>query len=101
MGGGDRGPIASVSRVNLEIEFEAGKPLRQQLEQALRTAIRSGRLPAETRMPPSRELAAQLGVSRGVVVDSYAQLSAEGYLRAQQGSGTRVAQLPEPLAPAP
>ena len=45
-------------------------------------------------MPPSRDLADQLGVSRGVVVASYAQLGAEGYLSARRGSGTRVAVLP-------
>jgi GntR family transcriptional regulator/MocR family aminotransferase len=44
-------------------------------------------------LPPSRDLAEQLGVSRGVVVDSYAQLATEGYLAAKRGSGTRVASL--------
>jgi GntR family transcriptional regulator/MocR family aminotransferase len=85
--------------VNLDVEFRAGAPLRRQLEHALREAIRSGRLPAGTLLPASRALAEQLGVSRGVVVDSYAQLVAEGYLSAIQGSGTRVAQLPALLAP--
>jgi GntR family transcriptional regulator / MocR family aminotransferase len=80
--------------VNLEIEFRAGVPLRRQLEDALRVAIRSGRLAPASVLPPSRELADQLGVSRGVVVDSYAQLSIEGYLTAKRGSGTRVALLP-------
>jgi GntR family transcriptional regulator/MocR family aminotransferase len=87
--------------VNLEIEFQRGIPLRRQLERALRDAIRSGRLSAGAELPPSRELADQLGISRGVVVDCYGQLIAEGYLSARQGSRTRVAQLPEPLAPPP
>jgi GntR family transcriptional regulator/MocR family aminotransferase len=47
-------------------------------------------------LPPSRVLAHELGVSRGVVVDSYSQLVAEGYLAAKRGSGTRVATLPAP-----
>src|SRR5205814_5114544 len=56
-----------------------------------RVAIRSGRLAPGSALPPSRDLAEQLSVSRGVVVDSYAQLATEGYLSARRGSGTRVA----------
>jgi GntR family transcriptional regulator/MocR family aminotransferase len=80
--------------VDLEMEFKPGVPLRRQLEGALRVAIRSGRLVPGSVLPPSRDLADQLGVSRGVVVDSYAQLATEGYLTAKRGSGTRVALLP-------
>jgi GntR family transcriptional regulator / MocR family aminotransferase len=79
--------------VDLEIEFTTGAPLRRQLEGALRGAIRSGRLAPGSILPPSRDLADQLGVSRGVVVDSYSQLATEGYLAARRGSGTRVALL--------
>jgi GntR family transcriptional regulator/MocR family aminotransferase len=81
------------------MEFKAGVPLRRQLEGALRVAIRSGRLAPGSVLPPSRDLADQLGVSRGVVVDSYAQLSTEGYLTAKRGSATRVALLPAAVAP--
>ena len=77
--------------MDLEIEFRDGVSLRRQLEDALRVAIRSGRLPPGSALPPSRDLAEQLSVSRGVVVDSYAQLATEGYLSARRGSGTRVA----------
>jgi GntR family transcriptional regulator/MocR family aminotransferase len=80
--------------MNLDLALEAGKPVRRQLEQALRDAIRSGRLQPDAMLPPSRVLAEQLGISRGVVVDSYSQLVTEGYLSARQGSGTRVAHLP-------
>jgi GntR family transcriptional regulator/MocR family aminotransferase len=82
--------------VDLQIDLVPGSPLRLQLEEALRDAIRSGRLVAGTLLPPSRVLAQELGVSRGVVVDSYSQLVAEGYLTAKRGSGTRVATLPAP-----
>ncbi len=82
--------------VDLQIDLVPGSPLRLQLEEALRDAIRSGRLLAGTLLPPSRVLAQELGVSRGVVVDSYSQLVAEGYLTAKRGSGTRVATLPAP-----
>jgi GntR family transcriptional regulator/MocR family aminotransferase len=82
--------------VDLQIDLVSGSPLRLQLEEALRDAIRSGRLLAGTLLPPSRVLAQELGMSRGVVVDSYSQLVAEGYLTAKRGSGTRVATLPAP-----
>ena len=77
--------------MELEIDFRPGVSLRRQLEDALRVAIRSGRLAPGSVLPPSRDLAEQLRVSRGVVVDSYAQLATEGYLAARRGSGTRVA----------
>lgn len=85
--------------MNLEIEFRQGTSLRGQLEHALRAAIRSGQLQAGALLPPSRVLARELGVSRGVVVDSYSQLVIEGYLSARQGSGTRVARLPADWGP--
>ena len=85
--------------MDLGITFTAGVPLRRQLEQALRVAIRSGRLGPGSLLPSSRDLAEELAVSRGVVVDSYSQLAAEGYLSARRGSGTRVAWLPEFAGP--
>lgn len=60
------------------------------LQSALREAIRSGRLSPGTRLPASRELAADLGVSRGLITDAYEQLTAEGYLRSGRGAGTWV-----------
>lgn len=80
--------------MDLQIEFKAGVPLRRQLEGALRAAIRSGRLAPGSALPPSRDLADQLGISRGVVVDSYSQLATEGYVTAKRGSATRVALVP-------
>jgi GntR family transcriptional regulator / MocR family aminotransferase len=64
------------------------------LETALREAIRSGRLHPGARLPGSRGLAADLGISRGTVVQTYAQLAAEGWLVGTPGSGTRVADRP-------
>ena len=75
----------------LELDRRRGRPLRAQLEDGLREAVRGGRLAADTRLPPSRALAADLGVSRRLVVDAYAQLLAEGYLMARPGAGTFVA----------
>ena len=77
--------------VFLTLDRAGGGLLRGQLEQALRAAVRAGRLPAGCRLPSTRALAADLGVSRGLVVEAYAQLVGEGYLEARSGSGTRVA----------
>src|ERR1700759_3527272 len=87
--------------MDLDVVFQAGVPLRRQLEDSLRVASRSGRLGPGSLLPPSRDLAQQLGVSRGVVVGSYAQLAAEGYLAARRGSGTWGAELPETAPPPP
>ena len=74
----------------LELGEERDGPLHARLSGALRTAIRDGRLPAGSALPPSRTLAGDLGCSRWVVTETYAQLAAEGYLDARVGSGTRV-----------
>ncbi|MGV9456699.1 MocR-like pyridoxine biosynthesis transcription factor PdxR [Streptomyces sp. NPDC003635] len=60
------------------------------LQAALREAVRSGRLAPGTRLPSSRDLAADLGVSRGLITEAYEQLTAEGYLRSGRGAGTWV-----------
>ncbi|MER6139390.1 PLP-dependent aminotransferase family protein [Streptomyces sparsogenes] len=66
---------------------------------ALRDAIRGGRLAPGTRLPPYRSLAADLGLARNTVADAYAELVAEGWLTARQGSGTRVAPRADPPPP--
>ena len=65
--------------------------LRLQVEGGLRQAIHTGRLATGTLLPATRVLAADLGISRGVVIEAYEQLLAEGYLTARRGSATRVA----------
>ncbi|MGW6418742.1 MocR-like pyridoxine biosynthesis transcription factor PdxR [Streptomyces sp. NPDC055055] len=75
---------------DLHLELR-GPRLRAGLMEALREAVRSGRLEAGTRLPSSRSLAADLGMARNTVADAYAELVAEGWLTARQGSGTRVA----------
>ena len=69
----------------------SGVPLHRQIEASLRAAIRTGRLPRGTPLPPTRRFARELGVSRGVVVEAYQQLVAEGYVTARPGAYTRVA----------
>ena len=72
-------------------DWDPDGPRREQLEAGLREAIRAGRLRPESRLPSSRALAGELGVSRRLVVEAYEQLAAEGYVLARHGSGTRVA----------
>jgi GntR family transcriptional regulator / MocR family aminotransferase len=76
--------------MELHITLDRDAPVRLQLEHQLRDAIRSSRLRGSSKLPPSRMLAAELGISRGVVVEAYSQLIAEGYLIARPGGGTRV-----------
>jgi GntR family transcriptional regulator / MocR family aminotransferase len=66
-------------------------PLHRQIATSIRDSIRAGQLPRGSPLPPSRVLAADLGVSRGVVVEAYQQLAAEGYLASQAGGYTQVA----------
>ncbi|MFD0687670.1 MocR-like pyridoxine biosynthesis transcription factor PdxR [Actinomadura fibrosa] len=75
----------------LRVDRAAPGTLRSQLERGLRDAICTGRLKADERLPSSRQLARQLGLSRGVVQEVYGQLTAEGYLCTRTGSATRVA----------
>jgi len=73
------------------LDRASADPLHRQLERRLRAAVRDGRLPAASPLPSSRSLAAQLGVSRGIVVEAYEQLVAEGYLASRPGGTTVVA----------
>lgn len=81
---------------DLHLELSAGRGLRAGLVEALREAARSGRLAPGTRLPSSRSLAADLGIARNTVAEAYAELVAEGWLTARQGSGTRVAERARP-----
>ena len=85
----------------LRLDRGSGRPLRSQLEAGLREAIRSARLQGGERLPSSRELARELGISRGLVQECYGQLLSEGYLTSQVGSATRVAMGAYPAAPEP
>jgi GntR family transcriptional regulator/MocR family aminotransferase len=78
--------------------LQPGDPtsLTRQLSDALRRAILVGQLRPNTRLPSTRALAGELGVSRNTVLDAYAQLASEGYFSARTGSGTFVTtSLPE------
>jgi GntR family transcriptional regulator/MocR family aminotransferase len=72
------------------LERGAGRSLRSQVEERLRSAIRAGTLVPGSQLPATRVLARDLGLSCGLVVEAYAQLAAEGYLDARPGGTTRV-----------
>jgi GntR family transcriptional regulator/MocR family aminotransferase len=88
------GPAADLL---IELRRDRRVPLHRQIETAIRDGIRSGRLQLGSALPPTRRMAAQLGVSRGVAVEAYQQLVAEGYLTSRPGGYTRVAVGPEAL----
>ncbi|HEY8340723.1 MAG TPA: winged helix-turn-helix domain-containing protein, partial [Egibacteraceae bacterium] len=98
--GARRGTNGGLRMIVGDLRARAGRSLADALAEALREAVRDGRLPAGTPLPASRTLAADLQVSRGVVVRAYEQLVAEGYLRAHVGRGTVVGELPGVTAPA-
>lgn len=68
----------------------SGRTLGRQLEDQLRAHIRDGSLRPGSRLPSTRDLAGELGVSRPIVVDAYAQLASEGYIVVRQGSRPHV-----------
>jgi GntR family transcriptional regulator/MocR family aminotransferase len=71
-------------------------PLYRQIYDSIRHSILNGEFASQMRLPATRRLAEQLGVSRMTVVNAYDQLFAEGYLEGKAGSGTFVAsKLPE------
>jgi GntR family transcriptional regulator / MocR family aminotransferase len=77
-------------------------PLYQQLYNHLQRSILTGKLKGGTKLPSTRTLAQELGVSRNTVINAYEQLMAEGYLETTSGSGTFIARvLPDHLLRTP
>src|SRR5215467_8055304 len=82
----------------LTLRESSREPMHRQLYRELREAVLGGRLPPGSRLPSTRALATDLGVSRNTVMGAFDQLLAEGYLEGKVGSGTYVAEkLPEEL----
>nr|WP_245598010.1 PLP-dependent aminotransferase family protein [Ottowia thiooxydans] len=88
-------------RLLADRQSQPGTAINRLLYECLRLAIHDGSLPAASRLPPSRDLAEQLGISRNTVMYAYEQLNTEGYVRGLTGSGTYVAErIPDlPLLP--
>jgi GntR family transcriptional regulator / MocR family aminotransferase len=89
----------SVRGLDLHLDVGDGRGRGRALEDALRDAVRSGRLTPGTRLPGTRSLAADLGLSRGTVVQAFSQLVAEGWLVGVAGSGTVVGTVPAASVP--
>ncbi len=86
-----RTKTSSAIELLVPLDRASARPLHRQLEHELRDAVRSGRLPSGSTLPSTRALAGQLAVSRGIVVEAYEQLAAEGYLVSRPGGATQVA----------
>ena len=93
--------LSPVSVLAIDLDRSGGDALHRQIEASIRQRIRSGAMPAGVALPPTRALAAELGVTRGVVVEAYAQLVAEGYLTSRSGGYTQVAPTPAAVPPRP
>jgi DNA-binding transcriptional MocR family regulator len=84
----------------LPLDRSSRVPLAVQLADALRAVTAQGSLRAGDRLPSTRALAAELGVSRTVTAAAYDQLLAEGWVAGRHGAGTFVVGAPGPVAPA-
>jgi GntR family transcriptional regulator/MocR family aminotransferase len=80
----------------VDLRRDNAEPLHIQMTEQIKRAVIAGRLKPETRLPPSRILAAQLGVSRNTVLAAVEQLKSEGILETTRGSGTRIAGSSDP-----
>lgn len=74
----------------VDLNKKSPVPLFQQLNAQIRQAVLTGRLSSQMRLPSSRDLARELGVSRTTIITAFEQLVAEGYLESRVGSGTYV-----------
>lgn len=85
--------------MRIPLDHQSDTPLYRQIEMYLRENIRAGTLAADTRLPSSRELAQELGVSRITVKNAYAELESDGLIASHEGSGTYVSSLLAPASP--
>lgn len=83
------------AEIPIELDRQSPVSLAAQMASQLRSAILSGLLQPEHTLPATRRLASELGVSRGVVVRAFEQLSGEGFLESSGAGGTRVAVRPD------
>ncbi len=78
------------SDIRIELDRESCKPLHRQVYDSLKRFIIDGELPPGTKMPSSRDLAAQLKIARSTAILAYDQLMADGYFQTLIGKGTYV-----------
>jgi GntR family transcriptional regulator / MocR family aminotransferase len=93
------GSQCSAAGLDLYLDRPGGR-VRDGVMEAIRDAIRSGRLAPGTQLPSSRALASDLGVARNTVASAYTELIAEGWLTSQHASRTLVARRAVEVVPA-
>ena len=95
----DKSSFDDAALLDVVLDRHADQPLFEQLIQALRQIILSGRLGPGSKLPSSRKFASELSVSRVTIVTAYDQLVAEGYIESRRGAGVFVADgLPEDVS---
>jgi GntR family transcriptional regulator/MocR family aminotransferase len=82
-----------IKRTKIILDQDAATPLYRQLYERLRGEILEQQLEAGARLPSTRALASELGVSRNTTALAYELLLMEGYIESKVGHGTRVAQV--------
>ncbi len=87
--------MIDIPLLDLDITPDSGVPLFVQVYESLRERIVSTQLSQNERLPPSRKLAEELGVSRSTVITAYEQLIAEGFVYSRTGSGVYVSEIGE------
>lgn len=89
----------SEAEIPIELDRKSPLSLAAQMANQLRAAILNGVLQPEHTLPATRRMASELGISRGVVVRAFEQLSGEGFLESSGAGGTRVAIRPDIQSP--
>ena len=87
--------------LDIQLDQRGATPLYKQLYERLRAAILAGALETGARLPSTRTLAAELGVSRNTTALAYEMLALEGYIASRVGDGARVARCPPSAATNP
>lgn len=85
--------MLNFASIVFDLQRHSPQPLFVQLCEQIRQRIVSGQIDTRLRLPPSRNLAAELAISRSTVVTAYEQLVAEGYIEGRRGSGYYVREL--------
>jgi len=87
------------SSLDIEVEFQSGIPLYEQIAHQLRILIEKGALSPADQLPTTRQLAVQLGINFNTVARAYRLLDREGLLSTQPGRGTYVLDPQESASP--
>ncbi|MGI5157054.1 GntR family transcriptional regulator [Microbispora sp. CA-102843] len=80
----------------IEVDVTSPSPPYEQIRAQFAELIRCGVLAVGTRLPPVRQLAADLGLAAGTVARAYKELEQAGYVTGKRGGGTRVLPQSEP-----